>query len=378
MKLLIAGAGIRGKRIQKELQIYDLKAEAFIDNDMNKWGKQIDGIMCYPFDHFVSQEQECVILVSPEHPDKLYEDLRQYYSHVLKPEVTELVLNSFYNAGYEHFFPIAHFYSLYPNASDICKLPDCARLDEMGKVNIPGIDLNLDVQKNYLDRMMELYPNVLKWKNMDETSDYRFRMDNTSFTDGDVVALFCMLNILRPQHWIEVGSGWTSALTLDVNEYCLDNTVELTFIEPYADTLREVLKTSDHIHLMEKGLQEIEIDFFDQLEDGDVLFIDSTHVSKAQSDVNYLFFHILPRLKSGVIIHLHDIFFPFEYPHEWTKSGFVLNELFLLRSFLQYNEQFEILYFQNQMEKLYRTEMESAWPFEGGSIHGGSFWMRKK
>ena len=86
-------------------------------------------------------------------------------------------------------------------------------------------------------------------------------MDNTSFADGDAVALFCMLNILRSKHWIEVGSGWTSALTLDVNEYCLDNTVKLTFIEPYADTLREVIKTSDHIHLMEKGLQEIEIVF---------------------------------------------------------------------------------------------------------------------
>ena len=319
-----------------------------------------------------------MVLVSLEHQYDLYITLCQHYSNVLKPEVTELILNSFYNAGYEHFFPIAHFYSLYPNASDICKLPDYARMDEMGKVNIPGIDLNLNVQKNYLDKMMELYPKVLRWKNMDEPSEYRFRMDNTSFADGDAVALFCMLNILRPRHWIEVGSGWTSALTLDVNEYCLDNAVELTFIEPYADTLREVIKTSDHIHLMEKGLQEIEIDFFDQLEAGDVLLIDSTHVSKAQSDINYLFFHILPRLKSGVIIHLHDIFFPFEYPHEWTKSGFVLNELFLLRSFLQYNDQFEILYFQNQMEKLYRTEMESAWPFEGGSIHGGSFWMRKK
>ena len=378
MKLLIAGAGIRGKRIQKELQLYDLKAEAFIDSDKSKWEKQIVGIMCYPLDYFVSQEQACVVLVSPEHPDDLYITLCQHYSNVLKPEVTELILNSFYNAGYEHFFPIAHFYSLYPNASDICKLPDYARMDEMGKVNIPGIDLNLNVQKSYLDQMMKLYPKVPKWKNIDELSEYRFRMDNTSFVDGDAVALFCMLNILRPRHWIEVGSGWTSALTLDVNEYCLDNTVELTFIEPYADTLREVIKTSDHIHLIEKGLQEIEIDFFDQLEAGDVLFIDSTHVSKAQSDVNYLFFHILPRLKSGVIIHLHDIFFPFEYPHEWTKQGFVLNELFLLRSFLQYNEQFEILYFQNQMEKLYRIEMESAWPFEGGSIHGGSFWMRKK
>ena len=91
MKLLIAGAGIRGKRIQKELQLYDLKAEAFIDSDESKWEKKIDGIMCYPLDYFVSQEQACVVLVSPEHPDDLYITLCQHYSNVLKPEVTELI-----------------------------------------------------------------------------------------------------------------------------------------------------------------------------------------------------------------------------------------------------------------------------------------------
>ena len=79
------------------------------------------------------------------------------------------------------------------------------------------------------------------------------------------------------------------------------------------------------------------------------MFVDSTHVSKTGSDVNYLFFEIIPRLNPGVIIHLHDIFYPFEYPHKWLKQGMVWNELFLLRSFLQYNDNYEILYFQNMI-----------------------------
>lgn len=378
MKILIAGAGIRGKKIEKALPLYGLKAVAYIDSDENKWNKKIGELQCYSLDYFVSEQKSYIVLVSPENANILYETLIHYYSNVLKPELAEVLLNSPYNVGYKKFYPIGHFYSLYPNVNDVCRLPDYATSDEYGTMEIPGIELNYIAQRKYLEKMKELYPGILKWKNMGEESQYRFRMDNLSFTDGDAVALYCMLNILKPKHWIEVGSGWTSALTLDVNEYCLNNTIELTFIEPYADLLRMVVKDSDNINLIERGLQEIDLKLFDKLEDGDVLFIDSTHVSKPQSDVNYLFFEILPRLKPGVFIHLHDIFFPFEYPQEWIKRGFVLNELFVLRSFLQYNDEFEIIYFQNMMEKICRDEMESVWPFEKKSIHGGSFWMRKK
>ena len=84
---------------------------------------------------------------------------------------------------------------------------------------------------------------------------------------------------------------------------------------------------------------------FDQLESRDVLFIDSTHVSKLGSDVNYIFFEILPRLKPGVVIHLHDIYVGFEYPKPWVTEDRAWNEAYLLRAFLEYNERFRILLF---------------------------------
>ncbi len=130
-----------------------------------------------------------------------------------------------------------------------------------------------------------------------------------------------MLRILSPKKFIEVGSGFTSAVTLDTNEFYLDNKIELTFIKPNANLLKSILKKTDNINLIEKGLQDVPLDVFEQLESGDVLFIDSTHVSKIGSDVNYLFFEILPRLKKGVYIHLHDIFYPFEYPKQWILDG---------------------------------------------------------
>ena len=86
--------------------------------------------------------------------------------------------------------------------------------------------------------------------------------------------------------------------------------------------------------LVNVKLQDVDLKEFDKLKSGDVLFIDSTHVSKIGSDVNYLFFEILPRLHRGVYIHIHDIFYPFEYPKDWIDEGRAWNENYILRAFL--------------------------------------------
>lgn len=122
----------------------------------------------------------------------------------------------------------------------------------------------------------------------------------------------------------------------------------------------------------------MELEFFGQLEFGDILFIDSTHVSKAGSDVNYLLFEILPRLKSGVYIHFHDIFYPFEYPEEWVlHSDMIWNELYVLRAFLQNNQEYSIKFFQNFMEQEYGDLYLEHWPLKE-KPHGGSLWIQKK
>ena len=87
---------------------------------------------------------------------------------------------------------------------------------------------------------------------------------------------------------------------------------------------------------------------------------------------------MFPRLKRGVIIHLHDIFYPFEYPKHWIKRGMVWNEDYILRAFLQYNKEFEIIFFQNYIEKRHRDVFLEKWPLDDKNIHGGSFWMKKK
>jgi hypothetical protein len=138
----------------------------------------------------------------------------------------------------------------------------------------------------------------------------------------------------------------------------------------------------------------VPVENFLQLESEDILFIDSSHVSKFDSDVNYLLFHVLPSLKSGVVIHFHDVFKNFEYPDEWLKEGIYWNEQYLLRAFLQYNHDYEILLFSDYMESkhtewylsnmplcLKAHEKYSSGPLKGKwieELRGQSLWLRKK
>src|SRR5690606_22964232 len=116
--------------------------------------------------------------------------------------------------------------------------------------------------------------------------------------------------------------------------------------------------------------------FFDRLEADDILFIDSTHVAKTGSDVNYILFEILPRLKSGVLIHFHDVFYPFEYPRDWVFAGRNWNEDYLLRAFLMYNPAFEIILFSHYLHK-HHPDAFAAIPLCYNN-RGGNLWIVKK
>jgi hypothetical protein len=113
------------------------------------------------------------------------------------------------------------------------------------------------------------------------------------------------------------------------------------------------------------------------LKANDILFIDSTHVSKTNSDVNYLFFEILPRLQTGVLVHIHDIFFPFDYPREWILEGRSWNEAYLLRAFLQYNPRFEIVLFNDYLQTLHWDSFARLLP-RFSKDGGGSVWLQVK
>lgn len=190
--------------------------------------------------------------------------------------------------------------------------------------------------------------------------------------------LYSMIRHFRPKRIIEVGSGYSSCATLDTNESFFGNAISCTFIEPYTDLLNSLIREEDksRINIIPKRLEDVDEEIFTSLEENDILFIDSTHVSKINSDVNYLFFRILPLLRKGVIIHIHDIFYPFEYPKEWIYEGRAWNELYLLRAFLQYNDAYSILMFNSYISQFHPDMMAQEMPlFMRDS--GSSFWMMK-
>lgn len=152
----------------------------------------------------------------------------------------------------------------------------------------------------------------------------------------------------------------------------------MTFVEPYPTLLKKLIKNkaTDDYKIINKKVQEVSIDVFKELKEGDFLFIDSSHVSKTGSDVNYELFEILPSLNSGVIIHIHDIFYPFEYPKEWVLEGRNWNENYLLRAFLSYNKDFEILFFSQYLHKYYPEKFKNM-PLMYKNW-GGNIWLRKK
>jgi hypothetical protein len=187
-----------------------------------------------------------------------------------------------------------------------------------------------------------------------------------------------MLLELKPKKIIEIGSGFSSACALDTISREFDDPVEMTFIEPYPDTLNSLLSEHDrqHVKLLQTGVQQVDLDVFRSLDAGDILFIDSTHVSKTGSDVNFELFEILPSLKKGVIIHFHDIFWPFEYPAQWISEGRSWNELYTVRAFLMYQDEFKIRFFNHyaalQLEPIIRAEYPNFLINPGGGL-----WLEK-
>jgi hypothetical protein len=123
-------------------------------------------------------------------------------------------------------------------------------------------------------------------------------------------------------------------------------------------------------------VQEVPLEVFDALRDGDVLFIDSSHVSKIGSDVNHLFFRVLPRLAPGVRVHVHDVAGNLDYPREWLDEGRAWNEQYLLRAFLMYNRAFAVEFFTGWLFNRRHAFLREHLPLcaEGG---GGQIWLRR-
>ena len=278
------------------------------------------------------------------------------------------------NTNKNSFYPAGHYYSPIVSVDDIRQ-----REKEIWKNaaadGIKGIELHTANQIGLAAQLSQYYSEVPFSKEKSGSLRYWFDNNYYSYTDG--IVLYSMIRHFKPHRIIEVGSGYSSALMLDVNELFFDNRICLHFIEPYPERLYSLMSEKDKhsATVLETAVQEVDLKLFSQLQAGDMLFIDSSHVSKCGSDVNFILFDILPTLNSGVLIHFHDVFYPFEYPKDWVFSGWNWNEDYLLKAFLMYNGAFSIRFFSNYLHVLHK-EVFKDMPMTYLNT-GGNLWMQK-
>ena len=290
---------------------------------------------------------------------------------------TPYLRHAYLSKHHSRFRP-GHYYSPVPD------------VDELGErqasiwrpKQLPGIDLNESEEKEFLHYLIsnEASFNVPYKKDPSKL----YSGDMPSYPYVDAVVLHAMMAKYKPRNVIEVGSGSSSVCMIDANIQHGIGT-KFTFIEPEPQyCLDNVLKKEDRekhgVTLIKKIVQDVSPESFSILGNNDILFIDSSHVSKAGSDVNYILTEILPTLNKGVIIHFHDIYYPFEYTKEYLlQEKLVWNEVYSLHNFLLFNNSFKIVFFSDYMRQKATegSNSRSSSGFLNDSIRPKNIWIQR-
>ncbi|HEX5875539.1 MAG TPA: class I SAM-dependent methyltransferase [Pyrinomonadaceae bacterium] len=211
-----------------------------------------------------------------------------------------------------------------------------------------------------------------------DLSSYREELNdldlhNDYFSGFDAVVYYSLIRHLKPQRIIEIGGGYSTRIAAKALE--LNEKGRLTCIEPYPE--QRLLQADLKIELIRKPVEKIDVEFFSSLDANDILFIDSSHTVKFGSDVCYEFLEVLPSLNRGVWIHVHDIFFPHDYPAEWLlKRRLALNEQYLLEAFLAFNKSFAVQ-LANYWLCLEHTDHAGRLWTNSVNTRASSFWMKR-
>lgn len=273
-------------------------------------------------------------------------------------------------------WPTGHYHSPIPNLREVR-----ARRDRIFSTTTkldPSQNLNESNQIALAGELARFFPSFT-WGRQPRPGQLYY-CDNDRFTGHDALVLYAMMRRFAPRRIIEVGSGFSSALMLDISREFFADQTQLTFIEPYSARLQLLLndRSSDRCTIIGAPVQDVPLTTFTDLEHGDWLFVDSSHVCKTGSDLHFLLFDVLPHLKPGVIVHFHDVLWPFEYPERWTlRLRWAWNEAYFLRAFLQYNCAFENLFFTGFVAQRI-PEIFNASPQKLTDPHAiSSLWLRR-
>jgi predicted O-methyltransferase YrrM len=241
---------------------------------------------------------------------------------------------------------------------------------------LPGIDWNLAGQLAGLESLV--YAHELADLQAPRTGALQFRLNNGSFESGDAEFLYQLIRARRPARIVEIGSGNSTLIArraiLQNRNDAPDYRCEHICIEPFeAPWLEQTGVTT-----LRKRVEEVALDVFQALGENDLLFIDSSHVIRPQGDVLAEYLQILPSLRRGVIVHIHDIFSPRDYPKEWLDDGLWLwNEQYLVEAFLTQSSHWQVLAALNLLRHRHFDALRKVCPYLTADREPGSLYIQK-
>ncbi len=269
-----------------------------------------------------------------------------------------------------------HYYEPLPDFSAITQEQTLKRRDSA------SVNWNLESQIDLVKRLSAYSPEIQKIAE-GQSESLKFNFFNEFYFELDAAVYYALLREVKPSKVIEIGSGYSTqiaAVAIAMNQQ-EGKAGKIICIEPYpAPRLTEA---NLEVELIPKRVETIDLSLFKDLSAGDILFIDSTHTVKFGSDVCLEILEILPAIPSGVWIHFHDIFFPYDYPPKWLiEERRAWNEQYMLEAFLAYNYSFEVVLANHWLAVDYPQEVAKIWPgvlnWKDSHHRCGSLWLRKK
>ena len=311
-------------------------------------------------------------LLGYAHKEERLDDVARLVARILQGYAHPVLFQQYFPLWEEHGFHLTpvHFYQPIP---DTRTLTDDLWTKESELV---GVEMNDAVQLELLRKVFPRFRAEYEQFPMNPTDrPYEYYSNNNFFSGTDALALYCMVRHFQPNTILEVGSGFSSRISAQAARR--NKSTNLICIEPYPEATL-IHGFPGLTSLIPKEVQKVDLDVFQRLDTNDMLFIDTSHVVKCGGDVNFLYLEVLPRLNPGVIVHVHDIFFPYEYPKQWVGELFRFwNEQYLLQAFLAFNSEYEVLLCNSYLGYKYHDEMRVTFP--NSPWWGGlSFWMRRR
>lgn len=303
---------------------------------------------------------------------------RSLMIRLVKSELTQLWGNLLFDALQRfsfHLTPV-HYYE---------PIPDTRTLRDSlweRSSSLVGVDLGEQRQIALLSELASRYRGEYDSTPRRQTSvPHEYFLENKSYIGVDGEMLYSMIRRFKPRRMIEIGSGMSTLMSSRAvlkNREETGNACEYTVFDPYPN---DVIKggVPGLSRVVETGAEDVGIEEFSKLKENDILFIDSSHVLRIGNDVQYLYLDVLPRLSKGVVVHVHDVFLPAEYPREWVmKDHFFWNEQYLLQSFLTLNDSFRVLWASHFMHLAHSDLLSASFSsYDKTKIRPCSLWMQR-